>query len=301
MPVEPSPDAYGNKARASAVADWIELLAWQEKPVTLASAIDYFGDLNYPEGTLLPDDGTSADAADEEEFSDWVRSVLARRIELLGGLYPFELVGERLRLRDDVIAQDSVYVLLLAITIAHAYEVDTTTDPADMFEATVARCLNRRMKAVDLGNLRDAHPNFHDAVFAAGTAIGLEPSPSAASSAAAARDEGVDTIGHWDWGDRRPGRWTVIGQATCGKSTTWKRKMAEPGAGIWSTRLADHVHPLGFLAVPHHVEDRFFYYLVENGERSVVDRIRLALCEPTIEATEQILMREVFDAGVASP
>jgi hypothetical protein len=299
MAIEPSPDAYGNKARASAVADWIELLAWQGQPVTFASAIDYFGDLTYPEGTLLPGE-PSADPADEEEFGDWVRSLLARRIELLGDLYPFELAGERLRLRDGVVASDSAYILLLAITVAHAYELETTLNPEDTFEAVVARCLNTRMRATDLGNLRDLHTNFHDAVFAAGAAIGLEPSPSAASSATAAKDEGVDTIGHWDWGDRRPGRWTIIGQATCGKSTTWKRKMAEPSPGIWSTRLGEHVHPLGFLAVPHHVEDRFLYYLVEDGERSVIDRIRLALCDPDVEADEQTLIREVFDAGIAT-
>jgi hypothetical protein len=301
MPIEPSPDAYGNKVRASAVADWLELLAWRGQPVTLASAVDYFGDLTYPEGTLLPGEGPGADAADEEEFSDWVRSVLARRIELLGDLYPFELAGERLRLRDGVVITDSAYILLLAITVAHAYEIETTLNPEDTFEAVVARCLNSRMRAADLGNLRDLHASFHDAVVAAGTAVGLEPNPSAASSATAARDEGVDTIGHWDWGDRRPGRWMIIGQATCGTSTTWKRKMAEPSPGIWSTRLGDHVYPLGFLAVPHHVEDRFLYYLVEDGERSVVDRIRLALCDPGVGADEQTLIREVFDAGVASP
>src|SRR5215218_7746039 len=125
MAIEPSPDAYGNKARASAVADWIELLAWQGQPVTLASAVDYFGDLTYPEGTLLPGE-PSADPADEEEFGDWVRSLLARRIELLGDLYPFELAGERLRLRDGIVASDSAYILLLAITVAHAYELETT-------------------------------------------------------------------------------------------------------------------------------------------------------------------------------
>jgi hypothetical protein len=301
MAIEPSANAYGNKARVSAVADWLELLAWHERPITLAAAVDYLGDLTLSDGIRLPEDDEAEDT-DEEELTDRIRSVLSRRVEMLGALYPFELRGDRLTLRDGVSATDDFpYILLLSITVAHAYEVGTTMSPEDAFEAVVARCLNTRMRAADLGNLRDSCESFHEAVLTAGTSVGLAPNPSSASSATAAWDEGVDTIGHWDWGDERPGRWSVIGQATCGTTATWKGKMAEPKAGIWSTRLGEKVRPIGFLAVPHHVEDRHLYYLVETGERSVVDRIRLTICQPELSVEEQALVSEVFAAGVAAP
>lgn len=299
MAIEPSPDVYGNKAPASAVADWLELLAWHEQPITLAAAADYFSDTNYGVGILLP--GEEYGENEEEELIDWTRTVLNRRIELLGNQYPFEMADDKLSLRKGVDAARYPYILLLSITVAHAYPVETTTRPEYMFEAVVARCMDSRLRSVDLGNLRRSHQHFHDAVMVAGTTVGLDPTPGAASSVVAAQDEGVDTIGHWDWKDARPGRWTLIGQATCGQTTTWKHKMAEPSSPAWRARLGDPVEPLGFLAVPHHVEDGHLYHLVENGGRPVIDRIRLTLCDPEIETDEETLIAEVFNAGVASP
>ena len=300
MPVEPSPDAYGNKARASAVADWIAALAWQEKPVTLASAIDYFGDLNYPEGTLLPDDGTSADAADEEEFSDWVRSVLARRIQL-----PRRPVSVPAGRRAPTPTRRCDRAGFGVRPVASDHDRPCVPGrlrrpiPQDMFEATVARCLDRRMKAVDLGNLRDAHPSFHDAVFVA-TIIGLEPSPSAASSAAAARDEGVDTIGIWDWGDRRPGRWTVIGASHVREvndleNERWPSRARGSGRPKWPTMfIRSGSSPFSGTMW----RTRFFTTSsrTENGASSTASDCSL---RTDVSRSSRSLIREVFDEAVA--
>jgi hypothetical protein len=301
MSIEPSVDAYGNKSRASAAADWLELLAWHDDPTTFAAAADYLGDLGDAELTRLPDE-THEDLQDEEaDFADRMRSVIQDRADLLGSRYPFAMLNEGLAIDPNPDPQSALYLLFLSITVAHAYDCQTTGSPEELFQAAVARCLDPYISTVDLGSLRRTEDTFEDAVITAGTTVGLSAAPHAASAAASAQDEGVDTICHWDWGDRRVGRWIAIGQATCGQSTSWSAKLAEPRPGVWATRLGDYVNPFTFLAVPHHVERRFLQYLVENNEATVVDRIRLVLCDRDLLADEEQIVTEVYGCPVQSP
>ena len=69
-----------------------------------------------------------------------------------------------------------------------------------------------------------------------------------------AQDENVDAIAHFSWADQRPGLWTFIGQATCGKSESWEVKVNEPSGAAWASFLGVSPSPQVFLAVPHHIE-----------------------------------------------
>ena len=49
----------------------------------------------------------------------------------------------------------------------------------------------------------------------------------------AIKDGGGDAMAHLDWNDSRPGRWTFIGQVTCGRSDSWEGKAHEAARGFW--------------------------------------------------------------------
>ena len=130
----------------------------------------------------------------------------------------------------------------------------------------------------NLGQMvRDAGNNFATGVKAAGEALRIPADAADVTRRMYANDMGVDVIGHLHWRDSRVGRWTFIGQATCASSDEWKAKMLEPQPSPWAKILQDHVAPLSFLGVPHHVERRTLLLLVSENTKLVVDRIRLTL------------------------
>ena len=104
-------------------------------------------------------------------------------------------------------------------------------------------------------------------------------------------------MGHLFFGDHRPGLWTFIGQVTCGSSDTWKGKIREPSEPMWKLLLNTGSSPVGFLAVPHHVEPAFLSKVVQDSDRLVLDRLRLARIPIPLAGDEAKLVRAVFDAG----
>ena len=229
--------------------------------------------------------------------ADRVFNVLDERLDLLGDLYPFE-VADDLTLKQGVNPRESPYVALLAITLAHAHKVEVAVDPKQVLEAAVAVALSERgLEAVDVGAISREEQDFRKTVMRSGTEVGLQPTPHDAVTLVHANEEGVDALAHLPWGDFRPGAWTFVGQATCGKSDRWNAKIAEPRPEAWKGLLNVGVLPLPFLAVPHHVEPPHLAKLVQDNGSVVLDRIRLARYRREVSEDELRIVDAVLSVG----
>jgi hypothetical protein len=325
-PVQPAIDAYGTYARASNLADYLELLALQGESLLESELEDLVRDREWVvrlENELFI--GPAAEPRDEFDDADPVTEgpaaendgapqsarvfdVLQQRGELLGEFYPFE-VSNRVSLKAGVDVRQSNYVALLALTTAHAHKIEVRPnpgeapiDPKQVLEAVVVRALERLgLTCANVGEISRGAIDFRETVTRAGTAVGLSPTPLAAVSLTNANEEGVDALAHLALADQRAGHWVFIGQVTCGKSDTWKGKLDEPKAPDWKLYLNILVGPQGFLAVPHHVEAQHLTKLVQGGDRMVLDRIRLTRFSPGVSENELAIINAVLDAGTERP
>lgn len=304
--LEPNIDVYGSKARRSAIADFVELWALHGQHPTAAALGDYVRDNGWMRKwgeayTAAPAPSDDEDVLEDAlEAGDDVFAILDERAELLGARYPFQREGQRLTFSG---AGDEPYVGLLCLTLAHAYRLVVSTPPTSVFEDVVAQVVQNRVdRAVNFGRIRRDHPDFPSALLAIGRPLLLEPTPAAAPHAIRAVDEHVDIVGHLDWGDSRIGKWSLVGQATCGSSDTWVGKMAEVPVGAWTSYLNTVIDPLALLAVPHHVEAGHFAYLVTGHRRLLLDRARLArwLDDP-VEGLSALVTALLDQAVVGAP
>lgn len=312
--IEPRKDAYGAEADTTHLADYLELLALAGRPLKRANLSDFLADTGWPvrsrELYHAAGPGTAGAEPSEDELESGpgvspadeaagrVFDLLADREAVLGDGYPFVNDGLRLTTADPLEDRHRLYLALLAITVAHHYDVSVPTAPEDAFEAVVADAMAARgLLTVDMGLAGRTTSDFRDAVRAAGEAIGVLPSPGAAPSKRHANEEGVDTVSHLSWGDTRPGHWLFIGQATCAKSGEWPRKMAEPKPGQWGRLLGSVIRPMAYLAVPHHVEPPQMLHLSTGDGRLVLDRLRLCRHLPSLGSDQ----RGILDAVLSEP
>lgn len=316
MAIEPRIDAYGKDADGSLLADYVELLAIAGDSLTEADLADLIGDnewkvrsrelITVPQDLVRdPDQEPSQDAVEGELIEDpsldaakWVFELLTERAETLGERYPFRLDGVRL-VPLEPNARFAPYLVLLSITIAHAYTLDTGHDPRTLFEGTVARVLGQRVPlTVNMGAMGREGGNFPQALRDAGEALRLQVAPGAVPHRTHAQELGVDTISHLHWSDTRPGRWAFIGQVTCAKTERWPDKMGQPTPGNWGPMLGTLVAPIPYLAVPHHAEERHMAQITTDRRVLLLDRLRLCnhLEEPSDaerELVEAVLAEEV--------
>ena len=298
MPVlEPDLDAYGRLARRTALADILELQALRDVSSSAAELADFVRDsqwlrrlnepFNLPVGlSSLGDDEDSADEVEEEAlspavekslaFADQVFSELSERVTVLGAEYPFALVGSRLRYTGPADLRHP-YLVLLGVTLSHAYSLPLSFDPRQYFEDLATQSLQLRgLLAANIALERRGRPDLSSALVAVGQSCRLRPTPDAAVTRVAAQEEGVDIVAHLFWGDSRPLHWVFVVQATCAVSDVWRYKLKEPAVPMWKKLLGLSVSPLAVLAVPHHVPFDTLAYLVEQDEdRFVLDRLRL--------------------------
>jgi hypothetical protein len=321
-PIQPVIDAYGRYARASCLADYVELLALHGSAPAESELADIIRDQGW--AAKLDELFTGPPLPPREEFDDEeelppgspsddvgvpqagrVFDVLSERAEILADLYPFELTT-RLAIRDGFEVAESAYVSLLAITSAHAHQIDvrqagatSAIDPKRELEAVVVRALETlQLRCANVGEAGRIEVDFRATVTRVGTVVGLTPTPTAAVSLVNANEEGVDALAHLASTDARAGHWVFIGQVTCAKSDAWKRKLGEPSGPDWKAYLNILVEPQGFLAVPHHVEGRQLTKLVHGGNRMILDRLRLARLSPGVSDEERAIIDAVLSAGV---
>ncbi len=314
--IEPRKDAYGAEADSTHLADYLELLAIADRPMRRAELADYLDDLKwtirsrelYHAAVTGPDEEPYEDDVEggpgmspATEASDRVFELLADRAELLGDLYPFELADGR-TVRRTPEAQHDAYLVLLAITVAHHYDVATGTPAERVFEAVVAQAMRARgLRTFNMADAGRGPGDFRDAVEAAGREIGLVAAPDAAPSRTHANEEGVDTVSHLGWGDTRPGHWIFIGQATCGQSGSWQGKIQEPWQDQWQLMLGSSIRPSAYLAVPHHVETAQMMHLSTGTSRLVLDRLRLCRHIDPVTRPQQEMIDAVVAEGVYHP
>ena len=302
------PDIYGRHARASLLADYVELLALKRKGHEVKRPIvaDFLADNDWNLELIdLPADGRSDDGLattlagrrdDAGSAASIVFDQLMERHDVLMGRYPFEVSERGVSLRSDFDYELNSYVATLALTIAHAFDVLPLKQVAPLFERMVTAALRRRgLRSVCLAEIRRSGQSFEDALTHACAEVGLEAAPRAAPTLTHAHDEGVDVLCHlgWDGGRLRAGTWGFIGQATVGRSDTWPRKIKEPSPSSWARRIGTRVRPLPFLAVPHHVEQRTMVKLTDDADAVVLDRLRLVRFKEGVEDDEKDVIRAV--------
>ena len=305
------PDIYGRYARASLLADYVELIALQGQPVRRSTVADYLLKtddvwnlelIRSNESNPLDEESRGSSEQDEKARAN-ARTVFDQMDErhyILADRYPFEISGDIVSLGHGVDRESNPYVAVLALTVAHAFDVASACCPAALFERTVTSVLRARgLPSVGLAAIRRGAGSFEEALRAACECIGLKAAPDAAPTLAKAHDEGVDVLCHVGWEqDLRPGTWGFIGQVTVGKSEGWRTKIKEPSPATWALLTGTRVPPMPFLAVPHHVERDMMAKLTVDGQAIVLDRLRLVRFKEGISAEEQEVIQAVLQEEV---
>lgn len=293
--IEMDIDRYGGPARPSCLADYLEILALLGKVCTQAQLADLVADrwnLKRRAKILLPGEETAEDVVS----ATW--NCFRERAEIMGLLYPFDVSETRITLRDGFVVRESGYVSLLAMTVAHAYEIPSGFDVEAVFEETVALGLEAIGLTVGrFGEItRSNGMHFPNSLQILGQQFMMPVDHQRASRRGAANDSGLDVFAVLEWGDNRVGRWVFLGQVTCGSSDSWSDKLAEVKVPRWQNFLNELITPVPFLAVPHHVDERSYYEVVEGDASAVVDRVRLSRHVTTLGDDE----RGIIDAVLAS-
>jgi hypothetical protein len=298
--IEPDIDAYGKFARASALADYLEVAALAGRRVTKAALADIIVDNEWVSRPrrqfLLPDNP-------EDDPLTWVDATfetISEREVVLGDEYPFEVRGQALALKDSAIdALSSCYIALLSLTVVHAWRLPCSVAPEEVLEAVVVGALRGvGLSAVGIGTA-DRSAGFVASLQTAGRDLGLRPMANPTPRSTRAKDVGVDTLAGVFWRDGRSGgHWTIIGQVTVANSQDWKRKLTEPSPARWAKYLNEPLSPQCFLAVPHHAQEDHLVELMADARGVIVDRLRLVAHKAPNSADEVELVKTLLSTPV---
>lgn len=301
--IEPDIDRYGQDARVSALADFLELAALAGYRITTAALQDVIVDNEWVRRPLrrylLPEDVED----DPESWADAVFSMIGERGAQLGELYPFEVRRRSVAMKDPTFTrEDSPYLSLLAITTVHACGIDAPVSAEATLEEVVANTLaHLGISAVNIG-ATDRGTGFVKALHDGARALDLWAMQDPRPRSARAKDVGVDTLGGFVWRDhRQAGHWLIIGQVTAAQSQHWAMKLAQPQPARWATYLQELLHPQVFLAVPHHVQDDHLRDLMESRRGVVIDRLRIVANKPDNTIAERSLIRAMLDTRIEKP
>ena len=309
MITAPELNTYGPYARASLLADYVELLALKGQLVKRATLADFLADTGWNLELIQPpeSDGPDSESTDLSEQLDEahdVASVVFRQMDerrdVLAERYPFEFTDDAIALDCRVDLETSPYAAVLALTIAHAFGLNSIHRPDEMFERMVLKVLQARgLSSAGIAVRRREGSSFEEALQIACEEVGLKANPNAAARRVWAHDEGVDILCHFGWEKNlRPGTWGYIGQVTVGRSDSWARKINEPAPEQWKLITGTGVPPSPFLAVPHHVERPTMEFLTLKGVAIVLDRLRLVRFKEGIDAGERDLIQAVIAEDV---
>ncbi|WP_133161124.1 hypothetical protein [Microterricola pindariensis] len=301
--IEPDADRYGSLVRASFFADYLELLALHGSKARLEQLRDLIGELFSRKREILFNPARDDELPDWEvtDLADEAWTCLLQRKDVLGSDYPFDVGVRSLTLRPGIDIEESPYVGVLAITLAHAFDSTHTNKVEYLFEELVADAMeNAGLTVGRVGPIsREQGLNFVDTMAAVGLELGIAIDANATVRRKNANDEDVDLIGHFDWRVNRKGRWFFICQATCAKSDEWRKKAQEPAPDDWKLFLGEVTPPTAFLAVPHHAEDLALKY-VSSIRRNILDRPQIVKNMSTVSASLKSVIRTVMEADYQS-
>lgn len=301
--VEIDIDRYGQDARVSALADFLEIAALSRIRITRAALADMIVDNEWSRRPVrryhlaedVPDD---ADA-----WSDAVFRMIGDRGAALQGLYPFEERGRAVHLRSGAgDPRESSYIALLAITAVHAWSLPCDVPVESTLEDLVARTLEAMGMTVANIGATDRGSGFLDALRQGATALGLRAHPNPTPRSTRAKDIGVDTLAGVVWKDQRVGgQWLTLGQVTVAQSQHWTKKLNEPEAPRWADYLQELIHPQVFLAIPHHIQDDHLRNMMAGRRGLIIDRLRLAARMPQTTPSERTVIEALLAATVSGP
>ena len=306
----PEPNTYGQYARTSLIADYVELTALKQ-PVKRGIVAEFFADTGWDLGLIVPSENGSADQSttalnEQIDNAQYMASVvfehMDERSRILGNRYPYALADDIVTLKDGTDLESSPYLAMLSLTIAHAFNVTVAQRPVELFEQVVTRVLaDRGLLSAGVAAARRDSGCFETALCMVCEGVGLKAEPNAVARLARAHDEGVDVLCHFNWEDDiRNNAWVFIGQVTVGRSDSWLRKIREPSPAEWAQLVGINNRPVPFLAVPHHVEQRMMDRLSTNGEGVVLDRLRLVRFKEENDCAEREIVRAVTQECVES-
>ena len=298
------PDLYGPYARASLIADYVELLALKN-PVHRGTVVDFLSDSNgWDLGLMQESEDNSPDYQETalaerhdqaQEKADIVFDLMKERCCTLAERYPFAITDGMVSCDPNIDYESSPYLAILSLTIAHAFKVSSSQKPTELFEQVVTKVLrDRGLRSVGVAAARRTSNSFSAALSKACDTVGLKANPHGAPIRKRAHDEGVDILCHSSWDDDlRANAWVFIGQVTVGRSDIWIQKIKEPSPKTWAALVGIQNRPLPFLAVPHHVESPMMEKLGSDGDGVVLDRIRLVRFKNGNDHEEREIIRAV--------
>lgn len=281
--ISPTQDTYGNLARASFFADYIEVLALRGHRNRRKLLKDLLGD-NYPRSRrIIQTAAAGSDDWESEDLADDVWFCMRQRAQILGDEYPFVVDRNKVRLKADTKVRESKYIGLLALSMVHAFKLLPHLTAENLLEVIVADAIeNRGLTVGRFGEIgRNSSHNFEAAIQKLSSEFGFAMDADAVTRRENAQDEGVDIVAHLDWGGQRAGRWVFIGQVTCARSDDWVTKLYEPVPDSWMAYLGEVSPPIPFLAVPYHVGDEIMD-LFRVHRRHILDRLRVVLSLPAV-------------------
>ena len=309
MITAPELNTYGPYARASLLADYVELLALKGQPVKRATLADFLADngwnlelIQSPESDRV--DGELRELSEQLDEAHEVASVVFRQMDerhdVLAERYPFDITDDAVALDCRVDLEASAYAAVLSLTIVHAFSVNSMHRPDELFERIVLTVLQARgLSSAGVAVHRREGSTFDEALRIACEDVGLKADPDAAPRRTRAHDEGVDILCHFGWeDDLRPGTWGFIGQVTVGRSDSWEKKIKDPSPEQWKLFTGTRVPPSPFLAVPHHVERPTMEFLTSKSGAVVLDRLRLVGFKDGVDAGERELIQAVIGEDV---
>ena len=308
---------YGAYNRRSALCDYLELLALQDKSIGNSELADMIRDAGWttrlndlivdnsdeePDGqeeTGLSESLDEADIASED-----VLAILRQRKDILGEYYPFHMDSSHKLMKRDGSDIRATYLAYLTITVCHTIawispelKEAIPHKPFDVFEMSLAKALNScGISTALIADYRQNNRDFPETFSRACNSVGLTASLSSAPYRKSAIDEGIDTLSNLWPKDTRVGGIQFIGQATCASSNEWRAKLHEAPVGLVQEWLGRGNAPVPFLSVPHHIQQETLNYLINiDGRRDVLDRLRLSLIDRELLSEEQ----ELIDALIA--
>jgi hypothetical protein len=298
--VEIDIDRYGQAARVSALADYLEIAALSKIRVTRAALQDIIVDNEWVKRPLRRYHIVDDAAEDPASWSEAVFNMIGFRAAHLGDLYPFEEKGKAVRLKETTQhLRDMRYVSLLAITAVHSWSLPCTVSVESTLEDVVARTLSGMGMTVANIGATDRGSGFLDALHNAADVLGLRAHPNPTPRSVYAKDVGVDTLAGVVWNDQRmAGQWLTLGQVTVTQSQHWQGKLNEPQAPRWAGFLQEHLHPQVFLAIPHHIQDDHLRDMMASQRGLVVDRLRLVAQKPENNQDEQMIIEALLASDV---
>ncbi|MDY0910115.1 hypothetical protein [Microbacterium sp. CFBP9034] len=296
-------DRYGQDARVSALADFLEIAALSRIRVTRAALADLIVDNEWARRPVRRYHLAEDMPEEADSWSDAVFRMIGDRGASLRDVYPFEERGRSVQLKSSACdPRESAYVALLAITAVHAWNLPCTVSVEATLEDLVARTLHALGMTVANIGVTDRGSGFLDALRQGAATLGLRAHPNPTPRSVRAKDIGVDTLAGVVWGDQRvAGQWLTLGQVTVAQSQYWPQKLNEPEAPRWADYLQELIHPQVFLAIPHHIQDDHLRNMMAGRRGLVIDRLRLAARMPSNTAAERTVIEALLASTVSGP